>query len=122
MKHTIRSALAVSAALAVCILSSPAGAVTKDTEQCLACHGPYDALVKKDVRTPADPGPINPHVYVPHQGGKEYFDCLICHSRHEVPPPKGWKDETVTLDACSGCHHTQTYEKCAKCHDQKPAR
>lgn len=114
-----------SATVIVVVLSGilaplPVSAVTKDTEQCLTCHGPFDALVKKNVQTPAEPKPINPHVFVPHDSDKgEFFDCLICHARHDVPPVKGWKDDTASLDACIGCHHTQTFEKCSTCHDQK---
>ena len=89
--------------------------MTKD--QCLACHGPFEKLVKKDFKIEAVPNPINPHVFVPHIGQtKDFFDCLLCHQQHTIPPEKGYHDKSATLDACFGCHHTEEFAKCSSCH------
>lgn len=86
------------------------------TEQCLACHGPFDKLSQKEILVPADPKPVNPHVFVPHDGKDKYYDCVACHTPHPMPPPKGYKDKGAGLDPCYSCHHGEQIQNCKSCH------
>ena len=86
------------------------------TEQCLSCHGPFEKLIKKDIRVPADPFPINPHTFVPHDGKGKYYDCIACHQQHTMPPPKGYKDTSAHIEPCFSCHHGEQIQNCKNCH------
>ena len=75
--------------------------------------------MKKNVQVRAYPKPVNPHMYVPHSRAEKFFDCLLCHSLHPVPPPKGFRDKTASIEPCYGCHHGEVLQKCSSCHDKK---
>lgn len=111
--------LLMGAVFSLSCYAQDASRMTK--EQCLACHGgSFDALVNKDFQIEAVPKPINPHLYIPHDGStKDFFDCLLCHQQHKIPPEKGWHDRSAGLDPCFGCHHTEEFQKCSECHDKK---
>ena len=96
-----------------------AGPVLKD--DCLKCHGPYEALVGKNVQVESDGGPVNPHVYVPHDAGAkgDIPECIGCHTPHPLPPPAGYHEPTATIEGCYGCHHTYEFKKCSGCHKSK---
>ena len=87
-------------------------------EQCLQCHGPLEALVKKNVQVKVDGGTVNPHKYVPHaeQIPEKFPECTVCHKGHAMPPPKGFKDKSATVEMCYSCHHNYTFEPCKQCH------
>lgn len=101
------------------VVAVHAGPVLKD--DCLKCHGPYEALVGKNVQVESDGGPVNPHVYVPHDAGAkgEIPECIGCHTPHPLPPPAGYHEPTATIEGCYGCHHTYEFKKCSGCHKSK---
>lgn len=88
-------------------------------EDCLKCHGSYEALVKKNVQVNTDSGFVNPHVYLPHNavGTGEIPECLGCHSQHALPPPQNYKDSMASMEPCYSCHHNYEFKKCSECHN-----
>jgi predicted CXXCH cytochrome family protein len=84
----------------------------------LACHGPFANLVNKDIKVPADPNPVNPHVFVPHDQKEKFYDCIACHTPHAMPAPKGFKDKTAHIEPCYSCHHGEQIQKCSQCHKE----
>ncbi len=119
MKAKRYAAAAVVMALWTALACAQAQPQKMTKEQCLSCHGPFDALVKRNVQVRADPGPVNPHVYVPHAQQEKFFDCLLCHSPHALPPPPGFHDKTASLEPCYGCHHGEVLQKCSSCHKNR---
>ncbi|WP_297611890.1 cytochrome c3 family protein [uncultured Sutterella sp.] len=110
----------VHALLALLAFSSGASAFAAETltkDQCLGCHGSFEALISKNVQVEADPLPINPHTYIPHgeKADQNIWECTTCHTPHAMPPRKGAKAE-ANVDACYQCHHQYTFEKCSACH------
>lgn len=92
---------------------------TLTKEQCLACHGPtFEDLIKRNVQVSSDSGPVNPHVWIPHQGGNEKnaIECIDCHTQHPMPPKPGFKDTNANLEPCYACHHNYQLKKCSSCH------
>ena len=89
-------------------------------EQCLACHGlTFSELVNKNIRVESDTGPVNPHVFLPHNDPNgEVTECTNCHQVHTTPPPKGYKDDQASLETCYSCHHNYELKKCSSCHDK----
>ncbi len=47
--------------LCACMTSLQAAGTTK--QDCLACHGPFDKLISKNIAVEADPKPVNPHTF-----------------------------------------------------------
>ncbi len=90
-------------------------------EFCLRCHGPFDKLAKftKDYVTDQDEK-VNPHVYVPHQGGKITV-CSACHEVHALPVIPAGKFAKANVQYCyATCHHKNDFAPCVQCHkDQK---
>jgi hypothetical protein len=112
----------VSALLTLAAFSVSAQTAAMKKEQCLACHGPtFEDLIKKNVQAQSDSGPVNPHVWIPHAGGpeKQATECIECHSQHPMPPKKGYKDESVSLEPCYACHHNYQLKACSSCHNDK---
>lgn len=91
-----------------------------DTDLCLGCHGPFEALMAqtegaltvKDVT-------VNPHMYVPHETTK-FFSCDRCHGVHTLPAPASTELPEANLDYCyKACHHSDDFQPCAACHDEE---
>ena len=88
------------------------------TDQCLACHGPFEKLAKDTADYKAPSGETGtPHRYVPHDT-KQIPECTECHKQHPVPLEDPAKvEKTGGVEWCySGCHHTSDLEKCPACH------
>ena len=87
--------------------------------QCLACHGPFESFIAKDVKTETDSGPVKPHVNIPHSSKKpeEFLPCVECHVPHTLPPPKNYKDTAASVEPCYACHHNYQFKKCSSCHN-----
>ena len=94
------------------------GAPEMKKGDCLGCHGPVEALVKKNVQVKVEGGSVNPHKFVPHaeQNLEKFPECTVCHTPHAMPPPKGFKDKAANVEMCYSCHHNYTFEPCKKCH------
>lgn len=107
------------AAAGIFALSAEAAPMSK--KDCLACHGPYETLVSKNIQVESDSGPVNPHVYLPHKAGAkgDVPECLGCHMPHQIPPPSGYTEPTASLEGCYGCHHTYEFKPCGGCHESK---
>ena len=90
----------------------------KDTAYCLKCHGPFEKLIDatKDYVSQFDEH-INPHQFVPHDS-KSVPDCASCHEAHPIPIKAGSAPASPELTYCYSCHHTQTFETCAQCHNE----
>lgn len=91
-------------------------------EQCLQCHGPFDALIAKNIQEDADPKPVNPHKYIPHgkEGGMDkIWECTMCHVEHSMPPKRDPKRQRATVEACYSCHHQYNFQSCNSCHGKK---
>lgn len=100
-----------------CVFSAQAAAPGK--QECLACHGSFDALIAKGITVEADPKPVNPHKYIPHveKGGmNEIWECTMCHTPHAMPPKKDPNREKANVEACYQCHHQYNFQKCDDCH------
>ena len=65
----------------------------------MACHGlTFSELVNKNIQVESDTGPVNPHVFLPHNDPNgEVTECTNCHQVHTMPPPKGYKDDQASL-------------------------
>lgn len=108
------------AALGTACSANAADATTK--EQCLACHGPFESLVAKNIQVEADPSPVNPHKYIPHtkEGGMDkIWECTMCHTPHSMPPKKDPNRERANVEACYSCHHQYNFQRCDACHGGK---
>ena len=90
----------------------------KDTAYCLKCHGPFEKLIDKtkDYVSQFDEH-INPHQFVPHDS-KSVPDCAQCHEAHPIPFKAEGESASPELTYCYSCHHTQTFETCAQCHNE----
>jgi predicted CXXCH cytochrome family protein len=89
-----------------------------ETEFCLGCHGPFDALMVITAGTIVDELGIegNPHIYVPHDGN-QILACHSCHELHALPVPLGHEIPEADIQYCyAACHHEQTFEDCSACH------
>lgn len=109
--------LFVLAAAALCLSSVQAAQMGK--QQCLTCHGPFDALIAKGISVEADPKPVNPHKYIPHtqKGGMDQiWECTMCHTPHAMPPKKDPNREKANIEACYQCHHQYNFQNCNDCH------
>lgn len=113
--------------LAACgfVTSAPAAV---SPQECLACHGPYEALQKKIENWTDEFGEkVQPHMWLddkaanPHEGAKVPANCTGCHKEHPLPPPAGYKAEAPkSFSLCYGCHHMENFQKCgdAGCHEK----
>lgn len=113
MKITILCA----ALLCFAVPAAYAAGMTK--QECLACHGPFEDLIKKGITVEADPKPVNPHTFIPHteKGGMDQiWECTMCHEPHAIPPKKDPHREKATVEACYQCHHQYNFERCDSCH------
>ena len=86
----------------------------------MACHGlTFSELVNKNIQVESDTGLVNQHVFLPHNDPNgEVTECTNCHQVHTMPPPKGYKDDQASLEACYSCHHNYELKKCSSCHDK----
>ena len=120
-----RIALLFTACIALLVLGSLALAMQEDKpdsksdqEKCLACHGPFEKLVKMPAafKTPADET-VNPHKYIPHDT-EDVPKCTECHMPHEIP----LKDKASVvkpkdvLFCYDSCHHAHNLQPCKNCH------
>jgi hypothetical protein len=102
----------------------PTKAATVDSSKtaCLACHGPYDALISA---TANYNGWVNgektsPHRYEPHDSKnvKDIPECRNCHRKpHPLPPTAS---DIAAMDKpdnkfCYSCHHRKVLQ-CWTCH------
>lgn len=86
-------------------------------EQCLSCHGSYEALAEKTTSS-TDLVDTNGKVANPHDlpqspiagEGHDTITCVSCHSAHEQAACV-----EQAADTCRGCHHTGVFE-CGTCH------
>ena len=118
MKFLSAAAFAISAAL----VAASVGAATMTKEMCLGCHGPFDKLKAKNVQVEADPKPVNPHTYIPHNGKggmDQVWECTMCHTPHAMPPKKDPNREPANVEACYQCHHQYNFKRCDECHGGK---
>lgn len=103
--------------------ATPKEEIPASSQQCLACHGSFNDLIKKNVKFTNEWGvTVNPHAYIdklvsnPHNGNK-VPDCLGCHQKHPLPMPSGWKaSHPANISTCYGCHHLGTFKPCESCH------
>lgn len=53
----------------------------------MACHGlTFSELVNKNIQVESDTGPVNPHVFLPHNDPNgEVTECTNCHQVHTMP-------------------------------------
>ncbi len=103
--------------LGLCAAAAFAAGTSK--ADCLACHGPFDALIAKGITVEADPKPVNPHKYIPHveKGSMDQiWECTMCHTPHAMPPKKDPNREKANVEACYDCHHQYNFESCNSCH------
>lgn len=86
-------------------------------EDCLACHGPFDALQAKTAEYQTEDGEqANPHMFVPHDSEK-IVNCSFCHEPHAIPPEADYEAEADTEYCLDACHHVGTLQPCSDCHD-----
>lgn len=86
---------------------------------CLPCHGPYADLMAgtEDLVESFDGETANPHMYVPHDSDK-IVSCKQCHDVHALPVMASADIPQADGDYCfAACHHEETFEPCANCHD-----
>lgn len=105
------------ALLSLCLCSAHAAEMTK--QQCLSCHGPFEALIAKGITVEADPKPVNPHKFIPHteKGGMDQiWECTMCHTPHSMPPKKDPHREKANVEACYQCHHQYNFQNSNSCH------
>ena len=103
--------------LCACMTSLQAAGTTK--QDCLACHGPFDKLISKNIAVEADPKPVNPHTSIPHtKTGKmdQIWECTMCHTPHAMPVKKDPNREKANVEACYQCHHQYNFQRCDACH------
>ena len=101
------------------LLAGPALAAQMTKQQCLQCHGPFEALIAKGIAVEADPRPVNPHTFIPHTktgGMDQIWECTMCHTPHAMPPKKDPNREKATVEACYQCHHQYNFQRCDGCH------
>lgn len=111
------------AALAVLLtFAASSGAADMTKKDCLQCHGPFDALIAKNIQAEADPAPVNPHRFIPHTktgGLDKVWECSMCHTPHAMPPKKDPDREKANVEACFQCHHEYNFKSCNECHGKK---
>jgi hypothetical protein len=96
--------------------SKPPEKITK--EQCLACHGPFEKVIEKNVKFKfSEEETINPHRYIPHDS-EEAPECTECHVPHTLPPPdKSAIVKPNNVEFClASCHHMRNFQPCTACH------
>jgi hypothetical protein len=111
-------ALMIFAGLALATQEAGKPDAKMDKTKCLACHGPFEKLVKADIKfkTPADET-VNPHKYVPHDS-QDAPECTECHVPHQIPPPdKAAVQKPKDVQFCyDSCHHMKNLQSCKSCH------
>lgn len=122
------STIAQSAFLLTALVFAGASYAAMTPQDCLQCHGPFEALQKKTENWTDEFGDkVQPHVYLddkvanPHQGAKVPPNCTGCHEEHPLPPPANYKPAVPTsFSMCYGCHHMENFQKCgdAGCHEK----
>jgi len=111
-------ALIVFAGLALATQGAkkPAGKLGKD--QCLACHGSFEKLVKAEAKFKMPAGEtVNPHKYIPHDS-TDVPECTECHIAHTIPlQDKSAVEKPKDVQFCyDGCHHMKNLQSCKTCH------
>ncbi len=106
-----------SFALATQEAKKPDAKVNKD--QCLACHGPYEKIIKATAEWKAPSGEtVTPHQYVPHAEKTEIPECTECHTPHAIPlEDKASVVKPKEVEFCyAACHHVHNLQACNNCH------
>ncbi len=94
---------------------------------CLACHGPYDKVVKASANyiIPDRSGStVNPHTTIdmsaskPHASGKGVPECTNCHKPHPQPLVSTKDVAIANGDFCFSCHHQRNFTPCSECHSE----
>ena len=89
-----------------------------DKEKCLACHGPFDKIMKATAEWKTPSGDTaSPHKYIPHDS-KDIPQCTECHTPHEIPlKDKAAVVKPKDLQFCyDSCHHMKNLQSCKTCH------
>ena len=87
-------------------------------EKCLACHGPFEKIVKAPATFKTNSGEtVNPHKYVPHDS-EDAPECTECHTPHEIPlKDKASVVKPTDVSYCyDACHHAKNLQPCKNCH------
>ncbi len=91
-------------------------------EQCIACHGPYDALAKNTEGYIAQSGEKEtPHRFTPHNksDASAIPNCTNCHQAHALPPVAAAiaAQPKPEVQWCyAACHHENNFKPCTECH------
>lgn len=102
------STIAQSAFLLTALVFAGASYAAMTPQDCLQCHGPFEALQKKTENWTDEFGDkVQPHVYLddkaanPHQGAKVPPNCTGCHEEHPLPPPGDYKPRSRRAFRCA---------------------
>lgn len=92
---------------------------TVKSEQCLSCHGSWEALAEEteDVTACTDDlgTVVNPHAAPDsHIGEGGQLDCTDCHTIHEAQTAE--QLDEAAAKACQSCRHNNEYIACTECH------
>jgi len=77
------------------------------TENCLNCHGSYEALIELTVDSQAFLD-LNGNAVNPHETHQGEVDCYQCHKMHSSYEP---------INYCNTCHHNGL-ASCVTCHPE----